>query len=265
MQDPIWSHKNYLAPYPYLIAHDIYEYDIQKANINVLYYKGLIDQEYYIKLLGMDRMDRQVEIGYLQRYTDGLTDRLSEGIAEFREKFIRTNNLADNDILAIKNDALFIIDKIPKYTDFDNIHFIQKNKYSSYIKLMNLEVYFASSVVNRNMTIDVKGISDMKLPLHENGMLSFIATVLFLVESGDLDSALSYFNEIYNDYLFRKLNIEYYREFNGRSQYLVTVNSNLYYIDQCKDSDKNSLNISYNIFILRELYGILSTIQFQRR
>ena len=265
MEQPIWEYKNYLAPYPYLIAHDIYEYDIQKANINVLLYMGLIDKQYYDKLLSMDRMDRQIEIGYLQRYTPGLADKLSEGIKEFRHKFIRTNNLADNDILAIKNDALFIIDKIPKYTEFDNIHFIQKNKYSSYIKLLNFEIYFASSVVNGTMTIDVKGIADDKIPLHENGILGFIATVLFLVESGDLDSALSYFNEIYEGYLLRKLNVDYYREFNERSQYLLTVNSNFYYIDRCREADKYSLNISYNINILRDLFGILSTIQFQRR
>ena len=257
--------KNYLAPFPYLIAHNIYEYDIQKANINVLYHEGVISKEYYEKLLVMDRMDRQIEIGYLQRNNPDATDKLSAGIMFFRNKFMEVNGLLPNDILAIKNDAIFVIDKIPKYTDFDNIHFIRKNMYSSFVKLINLEVYFKSDVINGYTIIDVKGISDDKLPLHEKGMISIIAEILFLVESGDLQSAISYLNTVYMQYLNRDLSINFYREFSNRSQFLIKVNSIMYYIDQCKESDKYALDISYNINVLRDLYGMLSTIQFQRR
>ena len=45
----LWKQKNYLLDIPYLIAHHIYEYDIQKANINVLRELNYIDDEYYNK------------------------------------------------------------------------------------------------------------------------------------------------------------------------------------------------------------------------
>ena len=109
----LWKSKNYLMPVPYLIAHHIYEYDIQKANISVLRELNLIDEDYYQRLYKLPRMQRQVEIGYLIKYTDGLSDKLSEGIASFRKSFFEANNIEDEDILSIKNDAIFVIDKTP--------------------------------------------------------------------------------------------------------------------------------------------------------
>ena len=37
MYDP--KMKNYLAPISYLVSHYIYEYDISKANLNIMYNK----------------------------------------------------------------------------------------------------------------------------------------------------------------------------------------------------------------------------------
>ena len=88
----LWKNKNYLLDVPYIIAHHIYEYDIQKANINVLRELDIIDDDYYNRLANMPKIKRQVEIGYLIKYTDGLSDKLAEGIALFRKKFFDSNN-----------------------------------------------------------------------------------------------------------------------------------------------------------------------------
>lgn len=261
----LWQRKNYTAPMPYLIAHSIYEYDIQKANISVLYALGIIDSAYYQRLYNADRMERQIEVGYLQRNNVGLADALAEGITEFRHKFFDANGLTELDILAIKNDAIFVIDKIPKVTQFGNVKFVQKNMYSSYIKLAkSIEVYFQSNRVTEQIIITVKGISDEKLELHQNGIVEVIANVLFLVESGDVNSALTYLTEFYNDFIDRRLDINYYREFNSRSEYVISANGEYYSIPNCNQSQVTSVNISCNLNILRELYKILSAIYFQR-
>ena len=43
----LWENINYLAEISYLPNTLIYEYDISKANINVLYSKGVIDKKTY--------------------------------------------------------------------------------------------------------------------------------------------------------------------------------------------------------------------------
>ena len=46
----LWEKTTYTVDIPYIIAHNIYEYDIRKANINVLLALGLIDKDYYYKI-----------------------------------------------------------------------------------------------------------------------------------------------------------------------------------------------------------------------
>lgn len=267
----LWNRKNYLMDIPFLIASNIYEYDIQKANINVLYSLGLISKEYYDKLYNMNRMDRQVEIGYLLKYTEGLSDKLSDGIALYRKKLFESNGLDNNDILSIKNDAIFVINKILKTTEFDTVCFVLKNSYSSYMKLDvkgdtsngKLEVYFKSDQVNGTVVLDIKGISDDKLELHHGYMASIIAEVIYNIEVGNIGNAITYIREMYNSYIGRKLPLGYYRNFNASSDYTVIVGDSQYSMNSVSVNMLSALNISYNLNLLRELYKNLTDIYFQ--
>ena len=69
---PLWQRKTYLTALPYIVSKHIYEYDIKKANINVLYAIGEIDLIFYNKLYQMNRMDRQIQIGYLLKNNKNL-------------------------------------------------------------------------------------------------------------------------------------------------------------------------------------------------
>lgn len=268
----LWEKKNYLMSIPFLIAHNIYEYDIQKANINVLYSLGLINKEYYDRLYNMERMDRQVEIGYLLKYTEGLSDKLSNGIALYRKKLFEANDLTEMDILSIKNDAIFVMDKVLKYTDFDNIHFVLKNTYSTYMGLDvkgdrcvgKLELYFKSNMVDGTVTLDIKGISDNKLPLHQDYMLNVIADVLFTIETGNMKDAINYMKELYSLYIEKKLSIGYYRNFNSTSDYIITAGESAYSVFNPTSNMIDAIDISYNLNLLRELYRNITTIYFSQ-
>ena len=65
----LWENINYTSEISYLNNIFIYELDIQKANINILYSKGVIDKETYDFLYNSERMVRQVYIGKLQKDT----------------------------------------------------------------------------------------------------------------------------------------------------------------------------------------------------
>lgn len=260
----LWKEKNYLNPLPYLISHHITEYDIQKANINVLYNLGLINQDYYDRLNKADRMERQIEIGYLLKYTEGLYDKLSKGIEDFRHKFFDANGIEDGDILSIKNDAIFIIDKNIKVTKFDNIVFREKNTYTSYMKLNSIEVYFENDPVDGTASLDIKGISDVNLDKHHQYMATFIADMMMYMESGDIESGLTYLGEFYNNYVDRKLDIGYYRNFNAESDYNIMANGTVYSVPYCNPNMARSIDISCNLGIIRLINSYLTNMYFSK-
>lgn len=264
MSSELWKNKNYLLDIPYVIAHHIYEYDIQKANINVLRELNIIDDEFYDRLSKMQRMQRQVEIGYLIKYNSGVGDKLAEGILLFKKKFFEANNIDDNDILSIKNDAVFLIDKNPEITDFGIIHFIKKNSYTSYLKLLrNIEVYFEFNAIDCTISLDIKGISDENLEKHHQYMATFIADVLYYIETGDISSALTYVSEFYNNYIERKLHPGYYRNFNADSDYTIMANGIRYSTNYCDSANMlNSLDISNNLEVIRTINGYLTQMYF---
>lgn len=265
MYSSLWKCKNYISMIPHIISRHIYEYDITKANINVLYYMGEIDKEYYEKLKALPRMKRQVEIGYMIKYTEGLADKLSDGIAMFRRKLFEANDIQDHEVLSIKNDAVFIVGRKLNATKFYNVEFILKNHYTTYVRLdKHIEIYFESNSIDRTISLDVKGISDNKLELHHQYMASLIADILYYMETNNISDGLTYISDIYNQYIERQLPIGYYRNFNADSDYTINVNGTLYSMDYCDPELFISLDIGYNLSIIRTLYGYLSNIYMQQ-
>ena len=274
MDNNLWQYRTYLLDVPYIIAHNIYEYDIRKANINVLYALGEIDKDYYDKLNSMSRMNRQVEIGYMLKYDTLLYNVLSQGITKYRKLLFESNNLSVSDILSIKNDAIFVIDKKLKCTKFDNVEFVLKNEYTTYIKLISknvfsnetLEVYFKSNAVTGNIDMDIKGISETNLEYHINYMCTLIADILYYIESGNLEDAIVWLSDFYNKYIRKELHPEFFRNFNSASDYTVIANSRAYSLKHFTSREMfNSIDISCNLSIIRELYGYLTNIYFQRK
>ena len=111
----IWDKEVYTAPISFLIDRNIREYDISKANINILLYFKLINQKQYQYLYNLPRMERQIRVGIMQKNTK-IASALSNGLKQMRNLFCTQNNIQENEILSIRKDALYIIDKVPRYT-----------------------------------------------------------------------------------------------------------------------------------------------------
>ena len=94
-------------------------------------------------------------------------------------------------------------------------------------------------------------------------MATFIADILYYVETGDISSALTYVAEFYNNYVDRKLPIGYYRNFDAMSNYTVFANGIRYDVQYC-DSDimLKSLDISTNLNVIRDINGYLTQMYF---
>lgn len=257
--DSLYEKINYSANVPFIFSKSIYEYDIEKANISILYSKGVISKEYYDKLYHSYKLQRQIAIGNLQKQNSNVTNILQEGIIEAKKELFELNDIDPDKVLSIKNDAVFLIGKILNITTVlnGNVKFILKNSYNSFVRLSGIEVYYLYNRTTGNEAYSIKGLGKNE-HLHEEYMIDFILFILSSIQTESIESTIGYIKDFYNQYINRNLPVGYYREFNSQSKYIIGE----YAVDDIVDTidNKNKLNISYNANILKILMQYVSTI-----
>ena len=268
MVSKLYEKVNYLANVNNIINNYITEYDIAKANINVLYREKAISKDQYDYYYNLPKLQREIEIGLLQREIPRMSKILKDGIIKAKKEFFEANNIQDHQVLAIKNDAVYIIG-INKalFTVFDNIEFKSKNIYTSYYHIDKTEMYYFNNMISNVEKIDVKGISDNALEYHRNYFLEFLLTVFDMAQKEPVVEVLEFINAFYTNYMTLSLDIEYYREFNNESLFLLKSDSEYsVFKARCIDkSKKQFIDISYNAYFIRKLYQIFSSIHFAKR
>jgi hypothetical protein len=239
----------------------IKEFDIRKANINILYNKGVLDLTTYWKLLKAPRMERQVYIGNMIDNDKSMYKILAAGLIEFKDKFYQANQIEDSDIVSIHNDSIFLINKNPLVTRFDNIEFIDKGTYNSFYRILDLEVYYSYNRVYNTESISIKGINDNTLIKHKEYMIEFLCTLFSVVQIEGVTAGIEILTNFYNQYINRKLESGYYREFNPDS--LFKLNNRMYSDIMPDERYVSIIDISYNVNFLRDLFGILTSLYFK--
>lgn len=222
----------------YIFNKEIIEYDIKSAGLNIIKKFKLLDDEKINYLNNLEKLHRDISIGKMQRKNKAFSKSLMQGFQECRRMFFDANDIEDDEVLSIKKDAIFLLRTANK-TQFDNIKFVNKNEYISYIRLGKYEIY------HNNGKIDVKGISDETLKLHEDGMLRFLNTFFIMMESEPNEKKIKkLLSEFAYEYKSMLLPINFYREFNekslfrtnigfesGLTSYLTNVNKECDYLD----------------------------------
>lgn len=263
--DNLWERVNYIADISYLTNVFVTEYDISKANINVLYTYGAISKEIYDWLYDAKKIVREKYIGMLQREDRKYTDTLKKGIIEAKRQFFQANQIQDREVLSIKNDAVFLINRTPDITKFGLIEFKKKSTYSSFYKIQNLEMYYFYNPITKEEFIEVKGISDKNLELHKNGFLQILMDVFCTIQTDGVLAAIEMVKNIHRMYVNLEFPVEVYRSFNARSMYHYKMRSNMgtgFMTDNPSESYKHMLDISANLSVLIELNKILYTMYF---
>lgn len=266
----LYEKKNYITHIPFIHSVLIREYDIEKANINVLYKYGAINNYTYEYLLKAPRDVRQYTIGNLQK-DKKITKILQQGIIESKKLFFEANNISDSDIISIKNDAIFILNKTCNITCFDNINFTLRNIYNLFTKIgpnKTTEVYYGYDSMSGDEVIDIKGINDNTLEkYHSQYFISLLCEIFYNIESNPSSEVLPIIYQMYMNYINKSYPVEFYREFNSDSLYSL-INNRLQglpirKINYINEQNKGLLDISYNSNIIREIYSYLSTIYFR--
>ena len=261
----LYKEKNYLISVPYIFNQYIREYDISKANINILLAKGVIDNKLYNQLSNSDRMVRQVYIGKMIRSNPQIQEVLNQGIIEYKKMLFESNGITDNDIISIKNDAVFILNKIPTITKFGNVEFVHRNTYTAYMKLYSLEIYYGNELYEE--VIDIKGIKDEDLEMYHYDFLGIIIDFLRHLQKDGSQVAFNYINYIIYEYVERRLPISIYRRFSSSNDYVLKVNDNDFGVMYLTDdkSNKNSIDISHNLGILRLMHQYVSQLLYEEK
>ena len=225
----------------YLFNIDIREYDLKDAGFSIIKQYGLLPADKIDYLSKMDKTNRKIEIGMLRKYNKTFSDNLSKGFIEARKTFFSANDLTDDDILSVKNDAIFVIKKHCQ-GQFGELDFRIKNKYLGYLYLNRIEFYYSAL----NDTVDIKGIDNDLVELHKEYMIDFFKDLF----SMKIYSERKVFVKFLTDFIkaYRRLDLElgYYRELSQESFYSIYLDGEKSLIKDI-DSDEG-LDITYNYF-----------------
>ena len=251
----LWKEFNYVRNEKLIKSANIIEYDISRANITMLRKYGYLDDELYNYLSRLPKSDREEFIGKMIRDTDtDIYDIIRKGITEAKKQFFEQNQIQNDEVVRIANDAVYVNRPGPILNcQFDDVTFVPKHQYTTFLKLQNLLVFFYIGQ-NEFVDIDIIGMKEDTMVLHQEYLLSFIVQFLIQIERSPIDDVIGGFQEFYSDYLSLKLPVPYYREFNSQS-YFKIKNSGWrlsYY-----DGDPKNLDIGYNVSILRDIYSAL--------
>ena len=262
----LYEQINYTSGVSYLTNVFIYELDIRKANINILYSKGMIDKQTYEFLEKSERMVRQVYVGKLQKNIE-FVNALKQGIVEAKKNLFLANDIKDYEVLSIKNDAVFLIDRIPAITKFGLVEFIPKNKYTGFYSILNYEFYYYFNSIDNEEYLEVKGISNEALKSHEKYFYQFLKDLFYSIQCNGIEVAMRLLKDFYNQYITRALPVGYYRLFNPENTFHYNIKTSMgtgFCNDNVNEDQKRLLDISYNLKILIELQKILVSIYFNK-
>jgi hypothetical protein len=237
----IWEEDTFINPnIPYIFNREIIEYDLKEAGFSITREFNLLPKNKLDKLIKLDKKKRHITIGIYQRDDKIYKENLKRGFIKARKLFIEANHLEKDDIVSIKKDALFICKKcdIQKFGKY--LNFRPKNTYTSYIRLDNtVELYYS------NNHLDVKGISDDKLELHEKYMIKFLKTYFSKIESEESVNVINYVRRCIDKYKRKEMEAGYYRTFDKRSIIELMNDTDSYVVN---DSIKDDIDIRFNLF-----------------
>lgn len=220
----------------------IVEYDIRSANTSILEYYHMLPQKIIDDINKYPKEKREVAIGLILQKDKELSKELEKKFTEVMMRFINDNNLdIDFDVLCIKKDAAFIINKTPMITTYGPIEFRPKGKYHTFLLVGSFEFY-----VNDEDVV-VKGLQK-QAHLHKDGILSLIKDVVDTCRASawDKSAVYKYLSDLVESYKRKELDFEYYREFNSMSKFKVVIEDHVYMYSDISEEDIPDLDISYN-------------------
>ena len=203
------------------IIDRITEYDIRSANTTMLRRAHLVKAKDLDALEELPKHDREVIIGNMINQNRDIGLAIRKGIVKAKRELFQANGIQSDEVHAIRNDAVFVVGRRLRETEFGPVQFKEKNVYSMYMRVEGIDFYYDRS---RN-TVDVKGIKDtiVEEEDHQNGMVRYMTTVMGYLSRDRRDALRKYLLAFVDDYKSKRLPVCYYREFGILDAYRTTM------------------------------------------
>jgi hypothetical protein len=254
MSNDLYMKHNYVnRNLVYLKNNIIREYDMVNAGINILHHYNVLSDEEYKNLNEMDKLSKNIVVGKFLKKNPDINESLMNEFINIRKELFEINGINDDDILSIKKDAVFIINKrLNKLKLNEDFIFQEKNKYAGYINIDRKEFYY--NVDKREF--DIKGYSDFIKKFHKNYLFKELEELLYLDMINEKNMVFEKLIQLKYDFLERNLDKGYYLDIT-QGKYIFNAIGSMYGLDDMDDNLKPYCFINNNLnFILR----IVSTI-----
>ena len=242
----LYERTSYLNKKVDLVINSIIEYDIRSANTSSLRNAGALTERELSSIEELPRHDRQVAIGKMIKENPKVGKIIHDQITWAKSNLFRANGIQDEEILSIKNDAVYIIGRKLKSLKFGAMEFRPKSVYSAYMMLDGLEVYYDG----KEKRVDIKGISDdiLEIEDHQKGILSFMATCMGYIVRDRRDALTKYLIEYTSQYKKKELPVEHYRELSKYNAYRLSFpgDTMAFYLEQISEEDLKDVSGIYN-------------------
>jgi len=240
----------------------IIEWDMRRAGLSLIKDFKLLPSDRIEYLGSLSKSECDITIGKMQIKDREFSKNLEQAFTDAMLQFLEANQIdQDLDVISIKKDACFVINKAIKHSKFgEYIEFVPKNRYHAYMYISPflkipdmyatpMELYF-----KKNDEIDIKGLTSIKeerlrvMETHKDGILNFLNYVVHLMETTNLNrkEVNRFLHEFVSMYKNRELEYDYYREFNLTSRFRYRFAGSEIMALNIDDSMLEKVDIRYN-------------------
>ena len=197
---------------PYIFHKNIVEYDMRAASLSVSRRYHLIPDDKLDQLERMPKEKRTKAVGLMQRDDKEFSEKMIQGILQTRKEFLELNHLDESNIITLHSDAIMFIQSQNVIDHIDNVQFVHKNTWSSYIRYDRVEMFYENGIIT------YKGIPNQMLQQHTLGICQYLLSIFEKIEEYDED-IFSYIRKFQKKYLQGKFPEYYYIPFGNTGDY----------------------------------------------
>jgi len=169
---------------PYLIR----EYDMTSAGLSVIKDRKLLSPEDISMLSAMPKLERNIVVGKIRAKDPEFSKELTRGIRESVRNFLQENDYSDENLLAINNDSVTVMEHrtiVPRL-DFGEVHFRRAEEYAGYLRLNRFTVF-----VNKDLrSLKIKGVGENARQAFNDGIGKLLLGWFKRLERGEKSIAL---------------------------------------------------------------------------
>ena len=248
MIKPLYSKHNYTdRNIVHLKNVVIREYDIKDAGMTIIRHCNILGEKQIAFLQAMNKKEKNIYIGKLMKEHPEfeIAPKMFDEYVRIRQNLFELNGIEEEDVLSIKKDAIFLINKRLKIPNIDIYEFVEKSKFSSYINLMEKEFYY--SAWTNKLTVKKFDKSVAKIQIQRGHLFDRVRHVIQTAEFTNQSRVLRAIRELKEDYINYDLPIDSYRDVQtGLFRLKHLIGGRPFYVESAGDDMKEEIDIRNN-------------------